>query len=208
MQFILFLCVFISDWAPIWGRCQKIVSGLIIMGVWQVGAASYVGLGVFPVIIYHFTAVPVVRVRVRWNEVHSSVLKICTCTSIQRISEEWKPGISAYLFAQFPYSSFPLPETPIYSWTKFKNCFRNEMLLIKCILYQYANADFTQKSLLYNLSFSIDWKSTKWHLHHQRAIYIVTTQKWNTEKSNDNQLPAAIMNKQFAISQQQFNYIL
>ena len=31
MQFILFLCVFISDGALIWRRCQKFVSGLIIM---------------------------------------------------------------------------------------------------------------------------------------------------------------------------------
>ena len=45
MQFILFLCVFISDGALIWRRCQKFVSGLIIMGIWQVGAASWVGLG-------------------------------------------------------------------------------------------------------------------------------------------------------------------
>ena len=36
MQLILFLCVFISDGALIWGRCQKFVFVLIIMRIWRV----------------------------------------------------------------------------------------------------------------------------------------------------------------------------
>ena len=61
MQFILFLCVFISDESLIWRRCQKFVSGLIIMGIWQVRRLLRWGLGVVPVIIYHINAVPVVQ---------------------------------------------------------------------------------------------------------------------------------------------------
>ena len=54
------LC-FISDWVLIWGRCQKLESGLIIMGIWRVRRLLRFDLGVVPVIIYHFNAVPVVK---------------------------------------------------------------------------------------------------------------------------------------------------
>ena len=51
MQFILFLCVFISDGALTWGWCQKFVSGLIIMGIWRMRRLLGRGLEVVPVII-------------------------------------------------------------------------------------------------------------------------------------------------------------
>ena len=50
---------------------KKIVSGLIIMGIWQVGRLLRWGLGVVPAIIYHCYAVPVV-----WLFVHR-ILKAC-----------------------------------------------------------------------------------------------------------------------------------
>ena len=40
------------------GRCQKIVSGLIIMDIWQVGRLLRLGFGVVPAIIYHCNAEP------------------------------------------------------------------------------------------------------------------------------------------------------
>ena len=58
MQFILFLCVFILDGTLIWGRRQTFVSGLIIMGIWQVGERLLRwGLGVVPAILNHCNAV-------------------------------------------------------------------------------------------------------------------------------------------------------
>ena len=59
MQFILFLCVFffISNGALIWGRCQRFVSGLIIMGIWRAGRLLRWGLEVVPAIKYHCNAV-------------------------------------------------------------------------------------------------------------------------------------------------------
>ena len=66
MQFILFLCVFISDGALICGRRQKFEFGLIIMGIYdRWGRLLGWGLGVVPAIIYHCNAVPVVR---PWTE--------------------------------------------------------------------------------------------------------------------------------------------
>ena len=59
MRFILFLCVFISGLALVWGRCQKFGSGLILMSIRQVGRLLSRSLGVVPVIIFHISAVPV-----------------------------------------------------------------------------------------------------------------------------------------------------
>ena len=55
------LC-FISDGVLIWGRCQKCLSVLIIMGIWQVGRLRRWSLGVVPAIIYHCNTVLVVHV--------------------------------------------------------------------------------------------------------------------------------------------------
>ena len=57
MQFIPFLCVFISDGALIWRRCQKFVSGRIILYDKR-GRLLRWGFGVVPAIIYHWNAVP------------------------------------------------------------------------------------------------------------------------------------------------------
>ena len=54
MQVIPFYCVFISNGALFWDDVKKFVSGLIIMGIWQVERLLRWGLGVVPVIIYHW----------------------------------------------------------------------------------------------------------------------------------------------------------
>ena len=48
---------FYLEWSALSGRCQKIVSGLIIMGIWQMGRLLSWGLGVVPAILYHCNAV-------------------------------------------------------------------------------------------------------------------------------------------------------
>ena len=61
MQVIPFHCVFKLEWSAICGRCQKFMSGLIIMGIWQVGRLHRWGLGVVPAILYHCKAMLVLR---------------------------------------------------------------------------------------------------------------------------------------------------
>ena len=48
---------FYLEWSAISWRCQKFVSGLIIMGIWQVGRFLTWSLVVVPAIIYHCNAV-------------------------------------------------------------------------------------------------------------------------------------------------------
>ena len=57
--------VFYLDGVLIWRRCQKFVSGLIIMGIWRVRRLLMWDLGVVPVIIYHFNAKPVFPLRAK-----------------------------------------------------------------------------------------------------------------------------------------------
>ena len=70
------LCL-ITDGALIWGRCQKFVSGLIIMDIWQVGQLLRWGLRVVPAIIYHCNVVLVPQMNLyiaNWERDKSSLI--------------------------------------------------------------------------------------------------------------------------------------
>ena len=85
------LCFYLG-WSAYFGTMSIIRVWLIIMGIWQVGRLLRLGLGVVPVIIYHFNAVPVIHGLETW--VKLIIKSIWECFLRNNLSTYPRPNLN------------------------------------------------------------------------------------------------------------------